>query len=104
MRPFTQPDAFLEYARRHHPQVPVVDLGGALANGLSIAAQLRELSPRTHVIVSLKTHRGNAARDLLESNELLNLIEEQCIKTRGVHFFEQRCRVSNGKADLACCA
>jgi hypothetical protein len=54
--------------------------------------------------MSLKAHRGNGARDLLESNELLNLIEEQCIKTRGVYCFEQQCRFSNGKADLACCA
>jgi DNA-binding NtrC family response regulator len=104
IRPFTRPDAFLEYAGKYHPHAAVIDLGGASADGLSVAAQLRELSPRTSVIMSTKTHHDNAARDLLESNELLNLIEQQCIKTRGVPSFEQRSFAANGKDDFACCA
>ena len=74
VRPFTDPNTFFEYARNHSPHVAIVGLGGP--NGLEVAARLREVSPPTSVMISLKIHHGRARR-VLPRNEFLNLIESR---------------------------
>jgi hypothetical protein len=78
VRPFKNPDPFFECARIHSPQFAIVNFGGANATGLKVAARLRELSPTTSVMISLKVCHGRVRR-LLPGNELLNLIERECI-------------------------
>jgi PleD family two-component response regulator len=76
IRPFRQPNSFLEWVRIHSPQFAIVTFGGADATGLAIAARAREISPTTSVIVSLKVHRSQA-QGLLPGSELVNLIERK---------------------------
>lgn len=74
VRPFTDPDTFFGYARNHTPHIAIVGLGGSNGSGLEVAARLRELSPATSVMISLKIHHGGARR-VLPGKEFLNLIE-----------------------------
>ena len=76
VRPFNDPDTFLEYARVHLPQVAVVDFGGSNADGPKVAARVKEVSPKTSVMVSLKAHRGSA-REALPGTELMRMIERE---------------------------
>jgi DNA-binding NtrC family response regulator len=87
-RPFTDPDAFLSYARVHAPDIAVLDFGGPRARGLQIRARLREVSPATRAIIALKPHH-NRARDMLCENELINLIK-QYVGTSGPRLFSKR--------------
>jgi FixJ family two-component response regulator len=74
-RPFSDPDAFLQYARTHSPDVAVLDFGGPRARRLQVRARLREISPGTRAIIALKPHH-RAARDMLSQNELVNLVKQ----------------------------
>lgn len=76
VRPFDRPDTFLKYARDCHPVAAIVDLGGSHAEGLKIRARLREVSPITSVIISLKIHQG--VRSMLRGNELVKMIKQIC--------------------------
>ena len=80
VEPFTHPDAFLEYAQIHCPRIGLIVLGGASGSGLEVANRLRELSPATAVIFSLRIYRGRAQR-LLLGNEFVNVIIQKCITT-----------------------
>ena len=88
VRPFDRPDTFLKYARDYHPVAAIVDLGGSHAQGLKIRARLREVSPITSVIISLKIHRG--ARSMLRGNELVKMIKQVCSPKLRRDFSESR--------------
>src|ERR1700746_1354001 len=77
VRPFSHPDTFIDYVRTHRPKAAIVDFGGPRANGLEVAARVREVSPVTSVIISLKVHRAGAC-NLLSRNELVSLLEQHC--------------------------
>ena len=77
VRPFKRPDTFLKYARNHHPAAAVVDWGGSDAQGLQIRSRLREVSPVTAVILSLKIHQGGA-RSMLGGDQLIRMIKQVC--------------------------
>ena len=77
VKAFDHPDAFLRYARDHHPTAAVVDLGGSHGKGLEIRAHLREVSPVTSVILSLKIHQDRA-RFVLPGDELVKMIKHIC--------------------------
>ena len=87
-RPFSDPDAFLQYAGTHSPDIAILDFGGPRARGLQIRAQLREISPATWTIIALKPHH-NPARDMLSESELINLIK-QYVGTSGRRLFSKR--------------
>ena len=48
---FTDPDAFLDYARTHRPRVAIIDITMPAMNGLEVQTRLRTRSPSTRVIV-----------------------------------------------------
>jgi two-component system response regulator FixJ len=48
---FTNPIAFLDYARDHRPRIAVLDIRMPIMNGLEVQTRLRDLSPSTGVIV-----------------------------------------------------
>ena len=48
---FSDPMAFLEHARVHHPRVAVIDILMPAMNGLEVQTRLRSISPSTRVIV-----------------------------------------------------
>jgi FixJ family two-component response regulator len=48
---FTDPNAFLEQARMHCPDVAVIDMLMPEMNGLEVQTRLRHISPSTRVIV-----------------------------------------------------
>ena len=51
VKAFTDPCAFLEYARTHSPKVVVIDIWMPIMNGLEVQTKLRDVSPTTRVIV-----------------------------------------------------
>ena len=87
VRPFNRPDTFLKYVREHHPPAAIVDWGGSHAQGLQIRSRLREVSPITAVILSLKIHRGRA-RSMLGGNQMIRMIKEVCAKRSHRDFAE----------------
>ena len=97
-RPFSNPDAFLQYARAHSPDVAILDFGGPRARGLQIRARLREVSPATRAIIALKPHH-NPARDMLSKNELINLIK-QYVGTTQRRLFRKRINITKRKAEI----
>ena len=101
VKPFTDPNPFLEYARIHHPEAAIISFGELHASGLEIRARLREVSPVTSVINLLKVHYGRAQR-VLSGNELVNLIEQQCIATSTQFHFNSRSSSANSEVDLGC--
>ncbi len=78
-QPFCDPNALLRYAEVFHPRIAIVDFGGSHAGGLEMAKRIKEVSPATRVIISLKVHRGERARDMLSGKELTDLIAH-CIE------------------------
>jgi FixJ family two-component response regulator len=48
---FTDPIAFLDYARDYRPRVAVLDILMPIMNGLEVQSRLRDLSPSAGVIV-----------------------------------------------------
>ena len=48
---FSDPMAFLEHARVHHPRVAVIDIWMPALNGLEVQTRLRSISPSTRVII-----------------------------------------------------
>jgi two-component system response regulator FixJ len=48
---FTDPEAFLRYARNHRPAVALVDVCMPQMSGLEVQSRLREISPSTRVII-----------------------------------------------------
>ena len=48
---FTDPYAFLDYARTHQPRLAVIDICMPVMNGLEVQTRLRTASPSTLVIV-----------------------------------------------------
>ena len=48
---FTDPIAFLRYARIHQPQVVVIDILMPVMNGLEVQTRLRGLSSSTRVVI-----------------------------------------------------
>ena len=48
---FTDPHAFLAYARTHRPLVAVIDISMPIMHGLEVQQRLSRLSPNTRVIV-----------------------------------------------------
>ena len=51
VKAFTDPCAFLHYAKTHSPKVVVIDIWMPIMNGLEVQTQLREISPATRVLV-----------------------------------------------------
>lgn len=78
VEPFTQWDAFIEYARIYHPRAAVVDYGGTHAIGLEVADQLRRVFPATFLVISREVHRGRV-HEMLSENELVNLINRNAL-------------------------
>ena len=87
-RPFTDPDAFLSYARSHSPDVAILDFEGPRRRDLQIRSRLREVSPETWTILSLK-RRHSPARRMLPDHELIDLIK-QYVATATRRFLPQR--------------
>ena len=48
---FTDPHAFLDYARMHQPRLAIIDICMPAMNGLEVQTRLRTDSPSTRVIV-----------------------------------------------------
>ena len=48
---FTDPHAFLDYARMHHPCLAIIDISMPAMNGLEVQTRLQTDSPSTRVIV-----------------------------------------------------
>ena len=48
---FTDPYAFLDYARMHQPRLAIIDISMPVMNGLEVQTRLRTHSPSTRVIV-----------------------------------------------------
>lgn len=51
VRPFADPHAFLTYAQSRHPRLVVLDISMPLMHGLEVQKRLRDVSPKTQVIV-----------------------------------------------------
>jgi two-component system response regulator HydG len=51
VQPFEDPHSFLNYARVHRPRLAIIDMAMRLMHGLEVQRQLREISPRTKVVV-----------------------------------------------------
>jgi two-component system response regulator HydG len=87
VEPFLDAQSFLCYARSNQPRLVVLDMSMPLMHGLEVQKQLREVSPRTKVIVltakddpALRSSAINlgAARYLIkpvEDEELISGIE-----------------------------
>jgi PleD family two-component response regulator len=99
VRPFTDPNTLLEYARNRRPETAIVSFGQSRADGLEIRARLREVSPLTSVFIPVKLHGGEVKRnDATARKELLHLIkhnadghrdwEGQFVNESGNHFLE----------------
>ena len=85
--PFLDPQGFLSYARTNQPRLVVLDISMPLMHGLEVQKRLREVSPRTQVIVLTAKDdptlhssaiKLGAARYLIkpvEDEELLSAIE-----------------------------
>ncbi len=48
---FTDPYAFLDYARTHQPRLAIIDISMPVMNGLEVQTRLQSASPSTRVIV-----------------------------------------------------
>ena len=48
---FDSPEVFLDYAREHAITLVVLDFSMPVKNGIEVQKQLRELSPRTSVVM-----------------------------------------------------
>jgi len=87
VEPFLDPQSFLSYARTNHPRLLLLDMSMPLMHGLEVQERLREVSPRTQVIVLTakddpilrsRSIKLGAARYLIkpvEDEELLSEIE-----------------------------
>src|SRR4051794_23746849 len=66
VKPFTNPQAFLDYAQVHEPRVAVIDFRMPTMNGLQVQTRLSKVSPLTRVIVLTSDEsssvRSNALR------------------------------------------
>jgi two-component system response regulator HydG len=66
VKPFTNPQAFLDYAQVHQPRVAVIDFRMPTMNGLEVQTRLSKVSPLTRVIVltgdESSSVRSNALR------------------------------------------
>jgi len=51
LQTFNDPNDFLCYARKHRPDVVLVDVCMPQMSGLEVQSQLREISPSTRVII-----------------------------------------------------
>lgn len=51
LQTFNDPNNFLCYARKHRPDVALVDVCMPQMSGLEVQSQLREISPSTRVII-----------------------------------------------------
>jgi FixJ family two-component response regulator len=51
VEPFLDPQGFLSYAMANQPRLLVLDISMPLMHGLEVQERLREISPRTQVIV-----------------------------------------------------
>jgi len=51
IQPFTEPHAFLDYARTHRPAVVVLDIRMPIMDGLEVQKHLHEISPATRVVI-----------------------------------------------------
>ena len=99
VRPFTDPNALLEYARNHRAETAIASFGQSRADGSEIGARLREVSPLTSVLIPVKLHSGEAKRnDATARKELLHFIKHNADEYRdserqfgnesGNHFLE----------------
>ena len=87
VEPFLDPQSFLSYVRTNHPRLLLLDMSMPLMHGLEVQERLREVSPRTQVIVLTakddpilrsRSIKLGAARYLIkpvEDEELLSEIE-----------------------------
>ena len=50
-RSFTDPNAFLSYAKAEQPRLAILDMLMPLMHGLEVQRRLREISPATRVII-----------------------------------------------------
>ena len=66
VKPFTNPQGFLDYAQVHEPRVAVIDFRMPTMNGLQVQTRLSKVSPLTRVIVLTSDEsssvRSNALR------------------------------------------
>jgi FixJ family two-component response regulator len=64
VQPFADPQAFLTYAQSQHPRLVGLDISMPLMHGREVQKRLRDVSPKTHVIVMTgkddRTIRSNA--------------------------------------------
>jgi len=51
VQPFADPQAFLAYAENRHPRLVVLDISMPRMHGLEVQRRLRDVSPKTQVIV-----------------------------------------------------
>lgn len=51
VEPFLDPQSFLSYAKTNQPRLLVLDMSMPLMHGLEVEERLREVSPRTQMIV-----------------------------------------------------
>jgi two-component system response regulator HydG len=51
VKQFSDPEAFLVYARTHRPPIAVIDIWMPAMNGLEVQSRLRGISPSTRVII-----------------------------------------------------
>jgi FixJ family two-component response regulator len=51
VKPFSDPESFLGYARTHRPPIAIIDVWMPAMSGLEVQSRLRQISPSTRVII-----------------------------------------------------
>ncbi len=103
VEPFTDPEEFLRYAQTHRPPIVAISLWMPRMNGLEVASRLREMSPSTHPIISLKVHCGpKIQRRRMAPDLFVGLIERQCRGTSAGRYSNGQCSSATEEADLDC--
>ena len=98
VKPFTSPDAFLDYAQVHQPRVAVIDFRMPTMNGLEVQTRLSKVSPLTRVIVLTSDEsssvRSNALRAGASAFFLKPVHEEEFLAAVELAFQERLTRRS----------
>jgi|tagenome__1003787_1003787.scaffolds.fasta_scaffold20980501_2 DNA-binding response OmpR family regulator len=103
VRPFSEAITFLEHAGIVHPPAAIVHFRGSNVDGLAVANWLRELSPDTLVVITLKVH-DKKARGVLPRRELLDLIKSHAATNSRDFGFTERTKFREGEVNLGRCA
>jgi len=101
-KPFSRPDTILDYARHYNPQAAIRDFSGLRRHRSEVVGRLKQTSRATAIVFPVKVHRGNAARDVLGKNELLNSIEKQYARRLGGTGFERGVVFASRKLNHGC--